>query len=129
MSHLDLDLELSKFCAMAIKEYGHAEVCDALCSVMTALALETESSDYYAAIDEAVATCDTKKSEALTDEVTDFLDSIARRYGEKASIFELVRSIAAAAARTHDDGHMRRIGQIYYEKISAYRKLLSKARH
>ena len=127
MSHLDN--ELSKFCASAIKEYGRAEVCDALCSVMTALALETGSSDYYVAIDEAVATRDTRKSEALTQEVADFLDSVARRYGEKASIFELIGSIAAAAARTHDNSHMRRIGQVYYEKISLYRKLLRKARH
>ena len=127
MSHLDL--ALSKFCASAIKEYGRAEVCDALCSLMSALALETASSEYYMAIDEAVATRDVKKSEALTQEVSDFLESIARRYGEKASIFELIRSIAAVAARTHDNSHMREIGQLYYEKISLYRKLLRKARH
>ena len=124
-----LDLDLSKFCAAAIKEYGRAEVCDALCSLMTALALETGSSDYYVAIDEAVATSDAKKSEALTHEVSDFLESIARRYGEKASVFELIGSIAAAAARTHDNTHMRRVGQLYYEKIALYRKLLRKARH
>ena len=127
MSHLDN--ELSKFCASAIKEYGRAEVCDALCSLMTALALETGSADYYAAIDEAVAKHDTIKSEALTQEVSDFLESIARRYGERTSIFELIKSIAAAAAKTHDNSHIRRIGQLYYEKISLYRKLLRKARH
>lgn len=124
-----LELELSDFCASATIEYGRAEVFDALCSLMSALALEAGSSDYYVAIDEAVATRDTTKSEALAREVSDFFESIGRRYGDEASIFELIRSIAAAAAKTHDNGHMRRVGEVYYEKISVYRKLLRKARH
>ena len=125
----ELDLELSEFCKSAIDEHGRAEVFDALCSLMSVLALETGSSDYYVAIDEAIATRDATKSEALSQEVADFFVSVARRYGEEASIFELIRSIAAAAANTHDNSHMRRIGEVYYEKISLYRKLLRKARH
>ena len=124
-----LDLELSEFCAAAIETYGRAEVCDAICSLMSALALESASSEYYSAIDEAVARQEASKSEALSREVADFFESIGRRYGEKTSAFELIRSIAATAARTHDNSHMRRIGELYFEKINLYRKLLRKARH
>jgi hypothetical protein len=96
---------------------------------MTALTLEIASSDYYLAIDEAVATRDATKSEALAREVSDFFESIGRRYGEKASIFELIGSIAAATAKTHDNSHIRRVGEVFFEKISLYRKLVRKARH
>lgn len=124
-----LDLELSEFCASAIKEYGPAEVCDAVCTMMSALALEIDSGDYYAAIDEAVASRDATKSEALSQEITDFFESIGRRYGEKTSAFELIASIAATAARSHDNNHIRRLGKMYFEKTSFYQKILRKARH
>jgi hypothetical protein len=124
-----LDIELSEFCASAIETYGRAEVCDAVCSLMAALALESESSEYYAAIDEAVARRDESKAEALSQEVSDFFESIGRRYGEKTSALELIKSIAATVAKSHDDSHMRRIGELYFEKVGLYRRLLRKARH
>ena len=124
-----LDISLSEFCAAAIEEYGRTEVCDAICSLMTALALETDSSEYYAAIDDAIATFDGAKSEALAGEVAEFVHSVGQRYGEETSAFELIDSLASAAARSHDDMHIRRIGEVYLEKAAFYRRLLGKARH
>ena len=124
-----LNVDLTEFCALAIQQYGPAEVCDAVCTMMTALALQVESSDYYLAIDEAVAKRDASKSEALSQEIADFFDSIVHRYGEKPSSFELIASIAAIAARSHDNSHIRRLGEVYYEKASYCRRLLRRARH
>ncbi len=124
-----LNLELTEFCASAIQQYGPAEVCDAVCTMMTALALELDSNDYYLAIDEAVAKRDAAKSEALSQEIAEFFESIVNRYGEKPSSFEWISLIAATAARSHDNSHIRRLGEVYYEKTSYYRRLLRRARH
>jgi len=124
-----LDIELSEFCASAIKEYGRAPVCDAICGLMTALALETESREYYVAIDNAVANLNAAKSEALSKEVAEFFASVGQRYGEETSAFKLIDSIAASAARSHDETHIRRLGEVYFQKITFYRKLLRRARH